>query len=200
MGKFLVCLFTGMFGGHKFFIEKKPKIGIIYFFTLGGFYIAWIYDCVRYYKDYKNLTINSHQDITNIHNPPIHGISPQPEIKHYDLMDGYQFELFCAELLKNNGFINVTVTQKSNDHGIDILAEKDTITYAIQCKRYSSKIGNAAIQQAYSGKGFYHQDVAAVLTNQYFTEQAKIEAQAIGVKLWDRDKLDELIKNKDGYQ
>ena len=115
-------------------------------------------------------------------------------------MDGYQFELFCAEMLKNNGFINVTVTQKSNDHGIDILAEKDTITYAIQCKRYSSKIGNAAIQQAYSGKGFYHQDVAAVLTNQYFTEQAKIEAQAIGVKLWDRDKLDELIKNKNGYQ
>ena len=110
-------------------------------------------------------------------------------------MEGHQFEYYCAELLKRNHFENVEVTQGSGDHGIDILAEKDGITYAIQCKCYSSNIGNAAVQQAYTGKGFYHKDIAVVLTNRYFTPQAKEEAQALGVKLWDRDRLNKLISN-----
>lgn len=80
-------------------------------------------------------------------------------------------------------------------YGVDILAEKDSITYAIQCKCYSSNIGNAAIQQIHSGKSLYHKDVAVVLTNQYFTTQARKEANALNVKLWDRDKLYEMIKN-----
>lgn len=113
--------------------------------------------------------------------------------QNYDNMEGHQFEYFCADTLKKNGFENVEVTQGSGDHGIDILAEKDGITYAIQCKCYSSNIGNAAVQQAYTGKGFYHKDIAVVLTNRYFTTQAKEEAQALGVKLWDRDKLNEMI-------
>lgn len=118
------------------------------------------------------------------------------EEQNYDNMDGHQFEHYCAELLKANNFKNIEVTQGSGDHGIDILAEKDGITYAIQCKCYSSNIGNAAVQQAYTGKGFYHKDIAVVLTNRYFTPQAKEEAQALGVKLWNRDKLNELISNQ----
>lgn len=114
----------------------------------------------------------------------------------YDNMEGHQFEHYCAELLKRNNYENVEVTQGSGDHGIDILAEKDGITYAIQCKCYSSNIGNAAVQQAYTGKGFYHKDIAVVLTNRYFTSQAKEEAQALGVKLWDRDRLNKLIANQ----
>ncbi|NBH15355.1 restriction endonuclease [Lachnospiraceae bacterium] len=109
-------------------------------------------------------------------------------------MEGHQFEYFCADILKKNGFENVEVTQGSGDHGIDILAEKDGISYAIQCKCYSSNIGNAAVQQAHTGKSLYHKDIAVVLTNRYFTAQAKEEAQALGVKLWDRDKLNSMIE------
>ena len=113
----------------------------------------------------------------------------------YDYMDGHDFEYYCADILKKNGFSNVEVTQGSGDHGIDILADKDDISYAIQCKCYSSNIGNAAVQQAHTGKSIYHKDIAVVLTNQYFTTQAKEEADVLGVKLWDRDKLQELINN-----
>ena len=113
----------------------------------------------------------------------------------YDYMDGHDFEYYCADILKKNGFSNVKVTQGSGDHGIDILADKDDISYAIQCKCYSSNIGNAAVQQAHTGKSIYHKDIAVVLTNQYFTTQAKEEADVLGVKLWDRDKLQELINN-----
>lgn len=122
----------------------------------------------------------------------------QPYSNNYDAMDGHDFEYFCADLLRKNGFSNVEVTQGSGDHGIDILADKDDIdhiSYAIQCKCYSSNIGNAAVQQAHTGKSLYHKDIAVVLTNQYFTAQAKEEADALGVKLWDRDKLQELVNN-----
>ncbi len=112
----------------------------------------------------------------------------------FDSMEGHDFEYFCAELLRKNGFINVEVTQGSGDHGIDVLAEKDGITYAIQCKCYSSNIGNAAVQQAHTGKSLYHRDIAVVMTNQYFTQQAIEEANALGVKLWNRDKVIEMDK------
>lgn len=112
----------------------------------------------------------------------------------YDYMDGHQFEYFCADVIRNNGFLNVEVTRGSGDHGIDILAEKDGITYAIQCKCYSSDIGNSAVQQAHTGKSLYHRDIAVVMTNRRFTPQAIEEAKALGVKLWDRDKLNEMIE------
>ena len=112
----------------------------------------------------------------------------------FDYMDGHDFEYFCADILTKNGFSSVEVTQGSGDHGIDILAEKDGITYAIQCKCYSKDIGNAAVQQAHTGKSIYKKDIAVVLTNRFFTQQAQEEANALGVKLWDRDKLLNLIK------
>ena len=75
------------------------------------------------------------------------------------------------------------------------ISEKDGITYAIQCKCYSNNVGNDAVHQALAGKQFYKRDIAVVLTNQYFTTQAKEEASVFGVKLWDRNKLDELVQN-----
>lgn len=111
----------------------------------------------------------------------------------YNSMTGIEFENFCSYLLTKNGFINVTVTPPSGDHGIDILAEKDTVSYAIQCKCYSSPIGNAAVQQAHTGKSLYKKDIAVVLTNNTFTQQAIDEANELGIKLWDRTKLDEFI-------
>ena len=111
----------------------------------------------------------------------------------YDTMSGIEFENYIAFVLFKNGFIHIKTTPASGDHGIDLIAEKDGITYAIQCKCYSSNIGNAAVQQAYSGRGIYKKDIAVVITNQYFTTQAKEDAAAVGVKLWDRDKLQQMI-------
>ena len=49
-------------------------------------------------------------------------------------MDGHDFEYFCADLLRKNGFDKVEVTKGSGDQGIDIIAFKDGIKYGIQCK------------------------------------------------------------------
>ena len=58
-----------------------------------------------------------------------------------DEMEGVEFEQYCAELLRNRGFIDVKLTKASGDFGVDILAEKDGVTYAIQCKRYADPVG-----------------------------------------------------------
>ena len=114
------------------------------------------------------------------------------EEKHFDSMDGHEFEQYCASLLLENGFSSVEVTVGSGDHGVDILAEKDSITYAIQCKRQSNNVGNSAIQEIYSGKEIYRTHIGAVMTNQYFTPAAKEAAERKGIILWNREHIERL--------
>lgn len=104
-----------------------------------------------------------------------------------DEMDGHGFEVWCADALRNSGFSNVSVTPGSGDQGVDVLAEKDGVKYAVQCKRYSSDLGNTPVQEVYLGKAFYKCHVGVVLTNQHFTTGAKEAAEASGVLLWDRE-------------
>lgn len=110
-----------------------------------------------------------------------------------DAMDGHTFEYWCAEILSKNGFSNVSVTPGSGDHGVDVLAEKDGIRYAVQCKCYSHDLGNTPVQEVYAGKEMYRCQVGVVMTNRYFTAGAKALAEQTRVLLWDRDKLQSLI-------
>lgn len=43
---FVLCLFLGYVGAHKFY-EGKIGMGFLYLFTVGLFGIGWIVDCVR---------------------------------------------------------------------------------------------------------------------------------------------------------
>jgi hypothetical protein len=110
-------------------------------------------------------------------------------------MDGHTFEHFCADLLRANGYTNVSVTAASGDQGVDILAEQGGLKFAIQCKKWSYPIGNTAVQEVSAGKAFYKCDVAVVLTNSAFTKGAIELAEATGVLLWDGVKLQELMEN-----
>ena len=111
-----------------------------------------------------------------------------------DLMEGHEFEYYCAELLKKSGFQEVEVTRGSGDYGIDILAEKDGVTYAIQCKRYTGLVGVKAVQEAYAGRDYYDRMVGAVLTNQYFTQPAVEAARKLKILLWDRGYLESMLE------
>ena len=115
----------------------------------------------------------------------------------FDELEGHEFEYYCAELLKKKGFIDVEVTKGSGDYGADILAEKDGITYAIQCKCYTAPIGVKAIQEAYAGRDYYDRMVGAVLTNQYFTAPAVEAAKKLKILLWDRGYLESMLEEKE---
>ena len=119
-------------------------------------------------------------------------------IDEIDKMDGMDFEKICADILSYNGFENIEVTQGSGDQGIDVLTEKDGIKYAIQCKRYSSKLGNTPIQEVHAGRKYYKCQIGVVMTNNYFTPGAINLANETGTLLWDRDKLIEMLNTKKG--
>lgn len=119
-------------------------------------------------------------------------------LEHADVdgMNGWEFEEYAAKLLRRNGFRHVEITSGSGDQGVDILADKDGISYAIQCKHYDGKIPNKAVQEAYAGAEYYGCDVAVVLTNSYFYPSAFDLGDSIGVELWDRETLKLLIRRQ----
>lgn len=118
----------------------------------------------------------------------------RPKAQSYDEMEGHEFEYFCADLLGKRGFEEVEVTKGSGDYGVDILAEKDGVTYAIQCKRYDGPVGVKAVQEAYAGRDYYDRMVGAVLTNQYFTTPAVEAAKKLKILLWDGGYLESMME------
>lgn len=116
--------------------------------------------------------------------------------KEYDLMEGRDFEFFCADLLQKRGFLEVEVTKGSGDNGVDILAEKDGISYAIQCKRYDEPVGVKAVQEAYAGRDYYDKMIGVVMSNQYFTKNAVEMARKLKILLWDRGYLEEMLEEE----
>lgn len=114
---------------------------------------------------------------------------------YVDDMEGAEFETYCADILKKNGFERIDVTPQSRDFGIDILASKDDISYAIQCKRYSEPVGIKAVQEVYAGRAYYECMLAVVMTNQHFTKNAVEMAEKLQVVLWDGDKIEKLKYN-----
>ena len=113
-----------------------------------------------------------------------------------DNMSGNDFELFSAQLLISMGATNVGITKESNDQGADIICTIGSYKYAVQCKRYSSAVGNSAVQESISGKYYYNCDKCAVITNNYYTDSAKKLARRADVDLWDRDFICTVINNQ----
>lgn len=155
------------------------------------------YNCYEYYDYYKdcNFTNSDDDDIGDDNDYDNASDYNEEDIfLSIDGMDGHEFEYYCANILKRNGFTNVSVTQGSGDQGVDILATKEDVKYAIQCKNYATPLGNKPIQEVTAGKMFYNCHVGVVLTNSTFTHNAQELAKATGVLLWDREILREMIE------
>lgn len=135
---------------------------------------------------------------------PTEGLAKWAKVEYWlssiDLMEGHDFEIWAAGVLREMGFHQVTVTQASNDQGVDVLAEKDDIRYAIQCKRYTADLGNTPVQEVHAGKDYYHCHVGVVLTNRYFTANAKALAAQTGTLLWDRDWIKRRLHSGQGLK
>ncbi len=98
-------------------------------------------------------------------------------------MNGYEYELACAEYLRKKGFRNVSVTQASRDQGADIIAFRKKEKCAVQCKYYQSPVGNKAVQEVYAAATYYGCDRAIVMTNSTFTKGAIELAESLQVEL-----------------
>ena len=101
-------------------------------------------------------------------------MTSQYDMARVDQMEGHEFERFIADMLYKLGYRKVEVTRGSGDQGVDVLAEKEGIRYAVQCKCYSSDLGNTPVQEVNAGKMICHCHVGVVVTNRYFTDRKSV--------------------------
>ena len=95
-----------------------------------------------------------------------------------------QFERLCQRLLRELGFVNVEVTGRTNDGGIDgkgIIKLGGVLSYHVvfQAKRYQGSVSSSVIRDfrgAMSGRA----DKGLILTTGSFTREAKKEATRDG--------------------
>ena len=109
-------------------------------------------------------------------------------------LSGEEFEAYCADVLRDNGFRQVELTPMGGDQGVDILAVYQGESWAVQCKNYADAVGNFAVQEACAGRAYYGCDRAAVLCPGAFTRAARELAEATDVDLWDAHTLSRMMK------
>ncbi len=94
------------------------------------------------------------------------------DTRHIEKMTGKQFEKFIASLYSRMGY-EVTLTNDGADQGADILMKApDGHRIAVQAKRWSSAVGNTAIQEVMAARVYYDCTEGIVITNSNFTRSA----------------------------
>lgn len=112
----------------------------------------------------------------------------QLSIDQVDEMTGVEFENYVEALLRRDGYKTET-TPTSGDYGVDLVAIKDKQRIAIQCKRYTKNIDQAAVREVYAGMTKYQCGLGIVITNRHFTKHAVDLASSTNCILIDREKL-----------
>ena len=111
------------------------------------------------------------------------------------------FERLCQRLLREAGFEQVTVTERSGDGGIDgigILELNAFVSFKVlfQCKRYKGSVSPSVVRD-FRGAMMGRADKGLILTTGTFTTDSKREAVRDGVppiELVDGDKLVQLFE------
>ena len=96
--------------------------------------------------------------------------------------DGLAFEAWVAESLHRFGW-KAEATVGSGDQGLDVVAEKHGVKVGIQCKLYSSNVGNKAVQEIIAAQQYFSLDAKVVLSNAGFTRSARDLAESCDVHL-----------------
>ncbi|TMN23814.1 restriction endonuclease [Lentibacillus cibarius] len=121
-------------------------------------------------------------------------------MREIDKMSGRKFEEYLQAQLKTSGY-NVKLTPASGDYGADLVLSSKGKKIIVQVKRYKKNVGVKAVQEIASAKSHYKADECWVITNSFFTEQAKKLAVTNHVKLIDRNQLmNWIIKNNKGEE
>ncbi|WP_245828963.1 restriction endonuclease [Salipaludibacillus agaradhaerens] len=109
-------------------------------------------------------------------------------ILEIDKMSGRKFEEYLQALLKARGYY-VQFTPASGDYGADLILTTKGKKIIVQAKRYKKNVGVKAVQEIASARNYYRADNCWVITNSFFTEQAKRLASSNQVRLVDRKQL-----------
>lgn len=123
-------------------------------------------------------------------------------VEDIDTLDGTGFELFCAFLLKEEGWM-VEHTGGPGDGGADVVAFKEQEYLLVQCKHstLNKSLNWDAVKEVVASRATYQhrfpgKDLSLIaVTNRAFNSNAHDKAGLNQVQLWQRDYLvDRLIK------
>lgn len=103
-------------------------------------------------------------------------------IENFTGNDPYKYEEYIKQSLKKAGF-NAKRTKGSGDFGVDVLASKAGVSFAIQAKLYNHTVGAKAVQEVVSGRLFYKTDYGVVVSDNKFTDAAKTLARRSNIVL-----------------
>ena len=106
----------------------------------------------------------------------------EAELSFAKNMTPQDFERWCAKTISSDGW-QATTTKATGDQGADIVAEKEGTRLVLQCKLYSTPVGNKAVQEAFAAQHHYRAKASAVVTNASFTASAIALAATTGVLL-----------------
>lgn len=101
---------------------------------------------------------------------------------------GVEYENFLCRQIRKAGY-HCDTTPVTGDQGVDLIVEVGSNKVAVQCKFYSTPVGNDAVQQVAAGKRFYNCNIACVVSNMTFTSSAIALAKALKVALIHHSKL-----------
>jgi restriction system protein len=105
--------------------------------------------------------------------------APEPDL---GALSGPDYERYCASILRGRGW-TVQETPVTRDFGADLIAERNGIRLAVQCKLYAKPVGNKAVQEINSARPLYNATHACVVAPFGFTKQAERTAHGHGVRL-----------------
>ena len=112
-------------------------------------------------------------------------------LNEIDTLEGRAFERLLADLFRLLG--HEADMTPFFDHGADIILVREGEHIAVQAKRASRWVGVDAVRAAVASKPLYGCSGSMVVTNNWFSTNAKKLAKANRVELWDRRKLEEEI-------
>lgn len=119
----------------------------------------------------------------------------QGDLDEIDIMSDENFIKYVLELLQKNGYKKVKQVIYTGDYGVDIIAYKDEIKYAIQCVQFRGVVTVDVIKNLLLGKEYYDCDKAMIVTNSIFNRKAIKLATSSKIELINRDKLVILMCN-----
>lgn len=97
-------------------------------------------------------------------------------------MSPLEFEQLCAGILQKSGW-KTQLTPGSGDQGADIIAYRGNDSLVVQCKLYTTPVGNKAVQEAHTAKVHVGANRAVVVSNKGFTPKAQELAATTGTEL-----------------
>jgi restriction system protein len=150
------------------FIDHNPGAGVV------AFYLFLLFEVVAGWATKRQWPRRRRVDAT---------------LAAIDAMDGVEFESYVAARLGRAGW-HVDFTPLVGDYGVDLIAEKNGHSVAVQCKRYGKPVGVAAVQQVVSGARHHGCTRSIVVSNQEFTAAAKQLARTHGCQLIGRKVLE----------